>query len=298
MRAFDYLEPGSLSEALGLLQDLGPDARPLAGGTALVPEMKTGACRPLQLVSLRRLGDVLAGVRVEEAQVIIGPMTTLNALERDAKLAEVMPSMRALLSRVANVRIRHIATIGGSLAQRDPGYDPPVLLAALDAQVRLLTAGSVRLVEIADPEVTRGAVGLDVGELLGDIVIPLPSATTAIAVAKHTPRTFVDRGVVTVACAVELGARGELTKVCIALGGVAARTVRSREAEGRLTGHVWDEESVASAAATAAAAVLPVGDGRGSVNYKRAMTEVFVRRTLAQAYREAADRRTDAKTHV
>ncbi|MFL6564940.1 MAG: FAD binding domain-containing protein, partial [Burkholderiales bacterium] len=115
MSPFELAEPASLAEAIALLGM--ENARPLAGGTALMLMMKAGVLRPARLVSLRKLklDEIRAG-----GELRIGAMASLRALERSAQVKAGWPAITRTLRTLSNVRVRNVATVGGALAHADP----------------------------------------------------------------------------------------------------------------------------------------------------------------------------------
>src|SRR5262249_56775903 len=121
MPPFDLVEPASLSEAIALLDPEDPSVRPIAGGTALMLMMKAGVFRPRRLVSLRKLAPLNSGIATgKNGALIIGAMTPLAAVERSAEVARAAPVIPRMMRRLSNIRVRHLATIRGHLAHRDP----------------------------------------------------------------------------------------------------------------------------------------------------------------------------------
>jgi len=136
MAPFELEEPGSLTEALGLLDPEDPAVRPIAGGTALMLMMKSGLYRPRRLVSLRKVAPGLADIRVgPDGTLEIGAMVRLSELQRSSVVRDFAPVIVGTLRTHSNVRVRNVATIGGNLAHADPHMDLPPMLIALDARV-------------------------------------------------------------------------------------------------------------------------------------------------------------------
>src|SRR6185503_7969959 len=143
MTPFELLEPRSLSEAAGLLDDA--SARPIAGGTAVMLMMKMGVLRPSRLVSLRAIESRYSSIEAgPDGALRIGAMTTLSALERSPAVRNQAPVICRALRTLSNVRVRNVATLGGHLAHADPHMDLPPVLIALGAQVSTVDAKSGR----------------------------------------------------------------------------------------------------------------------------------------------------------
>jgi len=135
---FELTEPRSLREAIASLDAKDPSVRPISGGTALMLMMKAGVLRPSRLVSLGKLG--LAGIQTGPGgELRVGATTSLRALEKSEVVRKGWPVIARTLRTLSNVRVRNVATIGGSLAHADPHMDmPPVLIALGAARLYLM----------------------------------------------------------------------------------------------------------------------------------------------------------------
>src|ERR1700722_18674502 len=146
---FAYHRPRSLDETFGLLAQHGEDARVVAGGHSLIPMMKLRLARPEHLVDLRDLED-LRGIRSEPHAVIIGAMTTQHELIGSELLAGICPIMRETALQIADPQVRYCGTLGGNVANGDPGNDMPAVMMALGAAYRLKGPGGERDVAARD----------------------------------------------------------------------------------------------------------------------------------------------------
>src|SRR5919204_213821 len=135
MPPFELAEPQSLREAIGLLPADDPSVRPIAGGTALMLMMKAGVFRPAKLVSLRNVKGLTAIEPMPDGALRIGAIMPLAALERSATVRAHAPVITRTLRTLSNIRVRNVATVGGSLAHADPHMDLPPVLIALGGRV-------------------------------------------------------------------------------------------------------------------------------------------------------------------
>jgi hypothetical protein len=147
--AFDYHRPESVSEAVALLIGLGEEARPLAGGHSLVPLMKTRLASPEHLVDLSSIAN-LKGVRREGDDVVIGAMTTQHQLIASDLLCETIPLLREVSLMIADPQVRYRGTLGGNVANGDPGNDMPAVMQCLDAQFEITGQSGDRRVAARD----------------------------------------------------------------------------------------------------------------------------------------------------
>jgi len=251
MVPFELAEPGSLPEALALLD--AEDARAFSGGTALMLMMKAGVLRPRRLVSLRKLG--LDRIEVNGA-LQIGAMTTLRALERSEVVKRDWPAIAQTLRTLSNVRVRNVATVGGALAHADPHMDLPPLLAALGAQVTIQGKQGTRTVPVEDLYAGYLENTLQRGELITRVEVPALGKRRA-AYLKCTTRSADDWPAVGVA--VMLGDEKRIF--------VSAATDRPTR--------LVDEASIES--------LRIEGDLHGSADYKRQLLRVYLKRAIDEA---------------
>ena len=129
---FAYHRPTSVKDALALLADLGDEARPLAGGHSLIPMMKLRLATPGHLVDLAGVAD-LKGIRAEGGDIVIGAMTTQHELVGSDLLAQKIPILRETSLLIADPQVRYVGTLGGNVANGDPGNDMPAVMLCLGA---------------------------------------------------------------------------------------------------------------------------------------------------------------------
>ncbi len=292
MNAFEYRAPRGLDEALAVLREHGDDARVVAGGTALVTMMRQHLVRPGCLVSLR---DVQGLDRIEATNgaLRLGALVTHREAEVSPLVRERLPVLAETFRRVATVRIRHMATIGGALAHADPNQDPPVTLLALGARVEIRGARGHRELPLGEFFRDYYETALEPGELVTAVTVPLLPVASGATFLKFLPRTADDYATVAVAAIVTLEPDGERCREArIALGSVGVTPLRGMAAEAILSGQRLSESLLQAAGEAVKGVVDPLSDHRGSAAYKREMTGVMIGRALTQAW-EAAQRSTE-----
>ncbi len=268
-----------MEHALALLEQLGPEARLLAGGHSLLPMMKLRLASPLHVIDIDPLADDLGYVRERGDRIRIGAMTRHRALLESELLAERLAIFTDAEHVIADPIVRNRGTIGGALCQADPSEDLSAVCAAVKAEMVIRSSTGERAVGMQ--EFHRGPYETAVGpaEMLVEIRVPIHSRCGS-AYAK------VDRRVGDWAV-VAAGASLTLEDDTIAEAGIALAAVggeiTSTEAERSLLGKRPDDELFAHAAALAAAACDPVTDQRGSAEYKRHVAGVLVERVLRRA---------------
>ena len=279
MRPFDLVEPATLDEAVTLLGE-NEAARPIAGGTALLLMVKAGLFQPEALVSLRRLAADLTGIaRQDDGSLRIGAMTSLTELSRSPLVRDAFPVITHTLKTLSNVRIRNVATIGGHLAHADPHMDLPPVLLCLGARLRVHGARGERWVALEDLYSGYYETTLARDELITQVVLPAPAQEWAAAYVKFTALSADDWPAVGVAVSATRR-DGTLGDVRVALGAAMERAVRLPSVEAQLEGERPSAELVRRAGDSAAQEVRPLGDLRGSAEYKREMVRVHARRAI------------------
>ena len=130
--AFTYHRPGSFQEALSLLVELGEGCRTLAGGHSLIPMMKLRLATPEHLLDLAGIAE-LKGIRTDGDDIVVGAMTTQHDLIASELLSASIPLLRETSLVIADPRVRYVGTLGGNIANGDPGNDMPAVMMCLDA---------------------------------------------------------------------------------------------------------------------------------------------------------------------
>lgn len=279
MRPFDLVEPTTLDEAVTLL-NTNEAARPIAGGTALLLLVKAGLFRPEALVSLRRLRADLTGIaRQNDGSLRIGAMTSLTELGRSPLVRDTFPVIAQTLRTLSNVRIRNVATIGGHLAHADPHMDLPPVLLCLGARLRAHGPHGERWIGLDDFYSGYCETTLARDELITEVVLPAPAAEWAAAYMKFTALAAHDWPAVGVAVSA-VRRDGTLGDVHVAVGAAMERALRLHTVEAQLEGERPSGNLVRAAADSAAQEVKPLGDLRGSAEYKREMVRVHARRAV------------------
>lgn len=283
MMPFEYRTPKSLKEVHQELKEFGTDAKLIAGGTALVIMMKQRLVRPACLISLRAL-RALDGIERKDGGLRIGSVTTHREVESSSLVRRQLPLLAETYRRVATIRVRNMATVGGGLAHADPNQDPPPTLIALGATVKATSANGSRVIPVEEFFTDYYETVLKPDEIITEIFVPRLAANSGTAFLKFLPRTADDYATVSAAAVVTLDrAKKVFGDVRIALGSVGTTPIRAREAENVLRGQPVKADALREAADKAKQAVDPISDFRGSAAYKKEMAAVFVRRALEKA---------------
>ena len=277
---FAYHRPTSVKEAVGLLAQLGDDSRALAGGHSLIPMMKLRLATPAHLVDLAGIAD-LKGIRADGNDIVIGAMTTQHDLIGSDLLGGKIPILRETSEQIADPQVRYLGTLGGNVANGDPGNDMPAVMMCLGATYHVMGKGGER--RIAARSFYQGAyfTALESGDVLTAVRIPAPAAGHGYAYEK-LKRKIGDYA--TAAAAVVLTMSGGKVAACsIGLTNVAETPLWAEAAAKILIGSTLDAATVKKAVAAAEAITAPATDARGPAQYRTKMAGVMLARALARA---------------
>jgi aerobic carbon-monoxide dehydrogenase medium subunit len=283
--SFTYHRPTSVPQAVALLAELGDEARPLAGGHSLIPMMKLRLALPTHLVDLAAVPD-LRGVRQQGGEITVGAMTTQHELIGSELIATRLPILRETALLVADPQVRYLGTLGGNIANGDPGNDMPAVMMCLDASYAV--AGSRGERRIAAREFYHGAyfTALEPGEIVTAIHLTVPPERHGYAYEK-LKRKVGDYA--TAAAAVLLTRDGDTVTACsIGLTNVAETPLWAEEAGRIVVGSSLDPATVKRATAALEAITAPASDNRGPASYRTRMAGVMFGRALERAAARAA----------
>ncbi len=284
----EVLEPRTVEEAAALRGEHGDDARLLAGGTALVLMLRNRLVAPRYLISLNTV-DGYRDVSYQPGQGLrLGALATIAQAERHLAVRQHYPALADTYHRVANIRVRWAATVGGNLTEADYASDPPAMLTALDARVRAVGPNGSREIPLGEFFLDYYETALAPDEVLTEIVVPEPAAGTRATYLKFVTRSSEDRPCVGVAATLHQDAAGACEDLRVVVGAVAGTPQRLPEAEALARGERPSAALFQAIGDAYARAVDPIDDIRGSAWYRRRMVGVLVARALDQALRSTA----------
>ncbi len=277
---FSYHRPATVADAVKLLSTLGDDARPLAGGHSLIPMMKLRLATPEHLVDLHGVPG-LKGIVRDGDKIVIGAMTTQHELLASEEIAKSIPILHEAALLIADPQVRYRGTVGGNVANGDPGNDMPALMMTLGATYRLEGPDGSR--EVAAADYYQGAyfTAIEPGELLTAVSVPVPRAGHGHAYEK-LKRKVGDYA--TAAAAVVLTmANGKVASCAIGLTNLHETPLLATDAAKAVIGTSLDAATLKKAAAAAQAIMSPAADARGPVEYRKHVGGIMVARALQRA---------------
>jgi carbon-monoxide dehydrogenase medium subunit len=278
--SFSYHRPATVSDAVKLLADLGDEARPLAGGHSLVPMMKLRLATPEHLVDLGRI-EGLKGIRRVGSALEIGAMTTQHDLLGSDEVAKSVPILHEAALLIADPQVRYMGTVGGNVANGDPGNDLPALMMALGATYTLTRSSGSRTIAARDFYQGAYFTALEPGELLTAVTVPIPPSGHGYAYEK-LKRKVGDYATAAAAAVLTMKA-GVVESCAIGLTNLAETALLADAAARAVIGTRLDAAALKKAAAAAEAIMTPAADARGPVEYRKHVGGIMVTRALQRA---------------
>ncbi|MDW3650379.1 MAG: xanthine dehydrogenase family protein subunit M [Bacteroidia bacterium] len=282
---FDYYAPTTLDEAISLLQELGDEAKILAGGHSLLPMMKLRFASPEQLIDINNIPG-LSYIKEEDGFLKIGALTKEAELEHSDTIPGKYPIFLDATKLIADPQVRNMGTIGGNLAHGDAANDHPAVMLAMRAEVVATGPEGQRTIPIDEFFYGFYMTALGETDILTEIRIPIPAAGTGNAYHK-LERKVGDYATAGVAVQLTLDSEGVCTYAGIGLTNVNPTPLRAERSEQALLGNKLTEEVIAQAAQFASEDCNPSDDLRGDEEYKRAMVGVLTKRMIHKAMERA-----------
>lgn len=289
--SFAYFAPTSLDEVIALLQEHGDAAKILAGGHSLIPLMKLRLAEPGVLIDIGRIA-ALRGVRRQDGRVVIGALTTYNAIDTSDRLTG-LEALREAARAIGDIQVRNRGTIGGSLAHADPGADLPAAMLAYDAEIALKGPQGERTVAAEDFFQGLLTTALAEDELLTEVRFKPVNGRSGAAYLKF-PNPASGYAIVGVAAVLTLDEDGAVAEARVGITGAGEQAVRARDVEAALRDKRPDRATIAAAAEFAAEGIDPLDDIHASAEYRAALARVYTKRALTAAW-ERAQIATDSR---
>lgn len=273
------LKPKTLSETLQILNDHGPEAQVLAGGTDLVPQINMRRLKPKLLVSIRGISE-LSYIRENGDGLSLGPLTSHAQLAQAARVREKMPCLANASAQLGSPLIRSIGTVGGNLCSASPAADtaPPLLSLGAEIIWQDSTTEHRTPLELFFKDVNR--TSLPSNALLTGILIPAKHPETNSVFLKLGLRNALAISVVSVAVCASFDTDRRVKHIRISLGSVAPVPLLAKAAGEYLTGKKIETKTISEAAKIAADEASPISDVRASAWYRKEMAALYTKRAL------------------
>lgn len=277
--AFEYLRPQDVATAVGALRELGDEARVVAGGHSLIPMMKLRMAAIEHLIDLQDIAE-LRGIEVGSDIIAIGAMTTQHELITHAGLAAAAPIIREAALQIADPQVRYMGTVGGNVANGDPGNDMPGLMQCLDATFTVVGPDGSRDLPARDFFESTYMTAREDDEILTRISFARPPAGYAYEKQKRKIGDYA-----TAAAAVLLERQGDTCSAAsIAMTNLSDTPIWSAAAGESLVGTGCDAGAVRATVAAALGDIDPAEDNRGPVEFKRHVAGIIIGRAIQRAW--------------
>jgi carbon-monoxide dehydrogenase medium subunit len=284
MHTFSYARPGTLAEAVALLDAHGPDARLLAGGTDLIIRLRDGTARPSVVIDLKRIAELRPGIREDAGWLTISATTVMTDVAADARVRRHFPALVEAAAVVGSVQIRNRATLAGNVCNASPAADTAPPLLVYGAEVVAAGPAGTRPIPITEFFVRSGETTLARGELVAAIELPVPRRPMGAVHLRRTRRRGHDLASVTLCCGVD-----EAGVTRLAYGSVGPRPVLVVDESGVLADPAAPEAAKTAILERMFAEASPSPRSmRASPEYRLAMLRVLGRRALQIAIERLA----------
>jgi carbon-monoxide dehydrogenase medium subunit len=279
LQEFVYESPRTIEEAVAAMA--AGDARALAGGTDLIPQVREGRSRAGRIVDLKRIPELTAIAMLPDDGFCIGAAATASAVARHARLAAAYPAVAQSAQLIGGVQIQNRASLGGNICNAAPSADAVPALICHDAQAVIVGRSGRRQVAVEGLFRGPGQTTLEPGEILLSILLPAPAPRSAAKYLRFTPRREMDIAVAGAGAWISLDAQGAIAAARVVLASVAPTPIRAASAEQRLIGERPTRALLEEAGRLAAGDARPISDTRGSADYRRSLVAVLTARALA-----------------
>ncbi len=287
MRFDWYFEPETVKECVQLLEEYGPDARLLAGGTDLVVRMRNRQVKPKAVISINSIKELQRIVK-EGDGLSIGAMVRLMDVSRSDMLVGPWQVVKQCAGHVSSMQIRNVGTIGGNTCNASPSADTVPGLMVLDTQVAVAGPKGERTLPLDGFFAGPGKTVLQQGEMLTFFKVPAKPKGNGCAFKKYSIRGDTDISIINVGVRLQVGGDKKITDARLVLGGVAPTPLRVQSAEKMLLGQALSCELKKAVAEDAANSCSPISDARATKEYRKEMVRVWVKHTLQEAYDKAS----------
>lgn len=287
MRDFEYEAPTSVAEAVQILSRYNGAARPMAGGTDLIDQVRVGRHKPDMVVDIKQIPE-LNVLELSAAGLRLGAAVPCYRIYGDANIARQYSALADSARIIGGIQIQSRASFGGNLCNSGPAADSTPSLIALGGVAVIAGPKGTRQVAVEDFCTGPGQNVLGPGEFLVELKFPARPPRSGSHYRRFIPRNEMDIAVVGVGASVVLDSSGQkFVSARIALGAVAPVPLFAKAASDLLAGAPVNEASLEKAAAAARALAVPIDDMRGTREFRLQVTEVLTRRVLEAAIERA-----------
>jgi CO/xanthine dehydrogenase FAD-binding subunit len=286
---FEYFAPKTLVSVLSILAEQGDGAHLFAGGTDVMVKMSAGRLKPKVIIHLMDI-EGLDGIHFDPTEgLTLGATARLAEVASHPDILENYPALAHAVQVMANVEVRHMATVAGNLCNAAPSADTAPPLIAMGAEVTLASVNGERRLPLDQFFKGPGLTAMQHGEVMSSIHVPPPQPRSGASYMRISARCGVDIAAVGVGAMAAFNGKG-CKEARIVLGAVAPIPMRATKTEDLMKGRHWTGDLIEKGGDLAAEEAKPISDVRASAEWRKKMVAVLTRRTLEEA-RERATRR-------
>jgi carbon-monoxide dehydrogenase medium subunit len=279
----EYLAPNNLKDALILLKKWRSRGELIAGGTNVIPELRAKTLRKEILIDLSHLKN-LSYIKEEKKRIRIGALTTMSEIATSKTIRSKACILSEAVWQIGNPLVRNRATIAGNLADASPAADSAVPLLVLEASIVVEKhKGKRKQIPINEFFMGVNKTVLKRNELIREIVFPKPAPSSRMVYSKLGLRNAMAISVVSVGVLAEME-KGRCNRARIALGAVAPTPRRAYGVENLLEGQAVTEELIDQCCEVIQKEIQPITDVRATLEYRRSMASVLLKRLLQQVF--------------
>ncbi|MSQ41030.1 MAG: xanthine dehydrogenase family protein subunit M [Dehalococcoidia bacterium] len=290
MHAFEYVVPKTVREAVKSLEEKGDQARPIAGGTDIIVQMRVGRRRPIRVVDVKQIPDLNELSIGPRAGLRLGAAVPCYRVYQNQAVAEAYPGLIDAASMIGSIQIQGRASVGGNLCNAAPSGDCIPALIVLNATAVIAGPNGTRELPVEEFCIGPGRNALQPGELLVSLRLPLPRRKSGAHYLRFIPRNEMDIAVVGVGASVTLDGRGEhFTTARVSLASVAPTPLLVTGVEELVAGQPLTEEVFERVAELARRQARPISDMRGTIEQRRHLVGVLTKRALRTAIQRARE---------
>lgn len=279
MHDFDYIKAKSIDQASTALLDQKTHSLILAGGTDLVDQMRRGIKTPELIVDIKSIPE-LQKIDLLNDKVILGGGVPMSHIYRKQDVLAAFPGLETSLKLIGSIQIQNRATIAGNIGNASPSADLVPILVALESIATIATGSTKRDIEIEKLITKPGIIDIEAGELIENIIIPLPKGRSTNSYLRFIPRAEMDIAVVSTAVSIGLELDNTISKCKIALGAVTPKPTRALAAEQYMLGKQLNTQTIKEAAALISKDAAPISDMRASAQYRLDLLPVIGERAI------------------
>ena len=290
MESVEFERPGTVEEAVALLQGASGNAKILAGGTDLLVQLRAHMVEPDVIIDIKHIEETRTLTKNSDGSYTIGAAVAgAEAGDRD-DITKDWPGVVEGWELIGSTQIQGRASLGGNLCNASPAGDSVPAMVAAGMTVNIAGPNGRRTIPVEEVTVAPGRTCLEKGEFVVSFNLPARPAGGGDAYLRLIPRTEMDIAVVGCGVAITLDDAGVVKTAKISLGAVAATVLVVEDAAKAIIGTKLDADAMSALDAACQAACKPIDDKRGTIEYRTKIAGVLARRAVTIAAERAGEK--------